>query len=138
MVHMHHVSYNIMNMIYIFDPHSLSHVTGMPCVNGTSVLLVFDNISKCAEYLAYCAYTRHAIQLSIWKLVVTKMQQHQCGGKVLEFLIKNRQINFEPSVTFSKKEHQSTNMKSHTSKIENGIPQSKCTDYKSTHSSYSE
>ena len=43
------IQYN--EKIYIFDPHSLSHVTGMPCANGTSVLLVFDNMSKCTEYL---------------------------------------------------------------------------------------
>ena len=48
--------------------------------------------------------------------------------------IKTPQINFEPSVTFSNEEHQSTNMKSHTSKIENGIPHSKRIDYKITHS----
>ena len=120
--------------IYIFDPHSLSHVTGMPCADGTSALLVFDNMSKCSEYLVYCADARHAIQLSVWKLVVTKMEQYQCGEKILKFLIKTPQINFEPSVTFSNEEHQSTNMKSHTSKIENGIPHSKRTDYKITHS----
>ena len=106
----------------------------MPCVDGTSVLLVFDNMSKCAEYLVYCAYARHAIQLSMWKLVVTKMQQYQCGEKVLKFLIKTPQMNFGPSVTFSNEEHQSTNMKSHTSKIKNGILHSKRTDYKITHS----
>ena len=120
--------------IYIFDPHSLSHVTGMPCGNGTSVLLVFDNMSKCAEYLVCCANAHHAIQLSMWKLVVTKIQQYQCRDKVLKFPIKTPQINFEPSVTFSKKEHESANMKSHTSKIENGIPHSKCIDYEITHS----
>ena len=106
----------------------------MPCVDGTSVLLVFDNMSKCAEYLVYCAHTRHAIQLSMWKLVVTKMQQYQCGEKVLKFPIKTPQMNFGPSVTFSSEEHQSTNMKSHTSEIKNGILHSKRTDYKITHS----
>ena len=126
------IQYN--KKIYIFDPHSLSHVTGMPCANRTSVLLVFDNISKCAEYLVCCANAHHVIQLSMWKLVVSKMQQYQCGEKVLKFPIKTPQINCEPSVTFSKKEHQSTNMKSHTSEIENVIPHSKCIDYKSTHS----
>ena len=28
--------------VYTFDPHSLSTITGMPCANGTSVLLSFD------------------------------------------------------------------------------------------------
>ena len=106
----------------------------MPCVNGTSVVLVFDNMSKCAEYLVCCANARHAIQLSMWNLVVTKMQQYQCGDKVLKFPIKTPQINFEPSVTFSKREHQTTNMKSYISKFENGIPHSKCIDYKIIHS----
>ena len=126
------IQYN--EKIYIFDPHSLSHVTGMPCANGTSVLLVFDNMSKCAEYLVCCANTRHAIQFSMWKLMVTKMQQYQCGDKVLKFPIKTPQINFKPAVTFSKKEYQSTNMKSHTLKIKNGIAHSKCIDHKITHS----
>ena len=31
--------------LYIFDPHSISHVTGMPCAGGTSVLLTFDTAS---------------------------------------------------------------------------------------------
>ena len=121
--------------IYIFDPHSLSHVTGMPCADGTSVLLVFDNMSKCAEYLVYCANAHHATQLSLWKVVVTKMQQYQCIEKVLKFPIKTPQINFEPSDRFSNEEHQSTNMKSHMSKIENGIPHSKRIEYKIPHSS---
>ena len=121
--------------IYIFDPHSLSHVTGMPCADGTSVLLVFDNMSKCAEYLVYCANAHHAIQLSMWKLVVTEMQQYQYGEKVLKFPIKTLQMNFEPSVAFSNEEHQHTNMKSHTSKIGNRVPHSKRIDYRITHSS---
>ena len=121
--------------IYIFDPHSLSHITGMPCADGTSGLLVFDSISKCAEYLVYCANACHAIQLSLWKIVVTKMEQNQCVEKVLKFPIETSQINFEHSDTFSSEEHQSTNMQSHTLKIENQIPHSKRTDYKITHSS---
>ena len=134
MVHMHHVSYNIMKR-YIFDPHSLSHITGMPCEDGTSVLLIFDNMSECAEYLVYCANTCHAIQLSLWKLVVTKMQQYQCRENILKFPIKTRQIKFKPSNTFSNEENQSTYFKSHMSKIENKIPHSKRMDYKITHSS---
>ena len=121
--------------IYIFDPHSLSHVTGMPCADGTSVLLVFDSISKYAEYLVYCANARHAIQLSMWKLVVTEVQQYQYGEKLLKFPRKTLQMNFEPSVAFSNEEHQRTNMKSCTSKIENRVPHSKRIDYKITHSS---
>ena len=121
--------------IYIFDPHSLSHVTGMPCADRTSVLLVFDSISKYAEYLVYCANARHAIQLSMWKLVVTEVQQYQYGEKLLKFPRKTLQMNFEPSVAFSNEEHQCTNMRSCTSKIENRVPHSKRIDYKITHSS---
>ena len=127
------IQYN--EKIYIFDPHSLSHITGMPCEDGTSVLLIFDNMSECAEYLVYCANTRHAIQLSLWKLVVTKKQQYQCRENILKFPIKTRQIKFKPSNTFSNEENQSTYLKSHTSKIENKIPHSKRMDYKITHSS---
>ena len=71
--------------IYIFDPHSLSHVTGMPCADGTSILFTFDSIIKCAEYLVHCANARHAIQFSVWKLVITGNQQFQCDYKVLQF-----------------------------------------------------
>ena len=71
--------------IYIFDPHSLSHVTGMPCADGTSILLTFDSIFRCAEYLVFCANIRHAIQLSVWKLVITRIQQFQHDYKVLKF-----------------------------------------------------
>ena len=92
--------------LYIFDPHSISHVTGMPCVDGRSVLLTFNNTSKCAEYLVQCANSHHAIQLSIWKLVITRMQQCQCGDKVLKFQIKTPQINSAHSVTFSKEENE--------------------------------
>ena len=67
--------------IYIFDPHSLSHITGMPCADGTSILLTFDSIFKCAEYLIYCANAHHAIQLSVWKIVITEIQQFQCDYK---------------------------------------------------------
>ena len=70
----------------------------------------------------------------MWKLVVTKIQQYKCGDKVLKFPIKTPQINLKPSVTFSKKDHQTTNMKPHISKIENGIPHSKSIDYKIMHS----
>ena len=70
--------------LFIFDPHSLSHITGMPCADGRSVLLRFDNASKCAEYLVLCANFHNVIQLSVWKLVITtKMQQYQCGDKFL-------------------------------------------------------
>ena len=67
--------------IYIFDPHSLSHITGMPCADGISILLTFDSIFKCAEYLIYCANAHHAIQLSVWKIVITEIQQFQCDYK---------------------------------------------------------
>ena len=100
--------------LYIFDLHSLSHITGMPCAGGTSVLLVFDNVSKCAEYLVQCATSRHAIQLSMWKLVITKMQQYQCGDKVFKYKIKTPQINSAHPVIFSKKEDESTTMQEET------------------------
>ena len=106
----------------------------MPCVDGTSILLMFDSISKCAEYLVLCANARHAIQLSMWKLVVTKMQQYQYRDKVLKFPIKTPQNKFEPSATLSKKEHQSITTKPYTSKIQNGFPYGKNTEDKITHS----
>ena len=85
--------------IYIFDPHSLSHVTGMPCADGTSILLTFDSIFSCAEYLVLCANVRHAIQLSVWKLVITRIQQFQHGYKVLKISTKTPAINSISCIT---------------------------------------
>ena len=111
--------------LYIFDPHSISHVTGMPCAGGTSVLLVFDNISKCAEYLIQCATSHHAMQLSMWKLVITKMQQYQWGDKVLKHQIKAPQINSAHPVIFSKKEDESSTMKYHILEPQKSTPHGK-------------
>ena len=97
--------------LYIFDPHSISHVTGMPCADGKSVLLTFNNTSKCAQYLVQCANSRHAIQLSIWKLLITRMQQYQCRNKDFKFQIKTPQINSAHSVTFSREVHERTYIK---------------------------
>ena len=64
--------------VYTFDTHSISPITGMPCANGISVLLSFDNISKFAEYLVLCASVHHhAEQLTLWKLNISKMQQSE-------------------------------------------------------------
>ena len=120
--------------LYIFDPHSISHITGMPCADGRSVLLSFNNTSKCAQYLVQCANSRHAIQLSIWKLLITRMQQYQCRDKVFKFQIKTPQINSAHSVTFSKEGQKGTNMKSHTSKPQKRTLHSKITDDNITHS----
>ena len=120
--------------LYIFDPHSISHVTGMPCTEGRSVLLKFNNTSKCAEYLVQCANSHHSIQLSIWKLIITRMQQYQCGDKVFKLKIKSPQINSSHSVTFSKEENESTKMKSHISKPQKRARHSKIMDDKITRS----
>ena len=85
--------------IYIFDPHSLSHITGMPCADGTSILLTFDTIFSCAEYLVYCANARHAIQLSVWKLVITGIQQFQHGYKVLKNSTRTPETNSISCIT---------------------------------------
>ena len=120
--------------LYIFDPHSISHITGMPCADGRSVLLAFNNISKCAEYLVRCANSRQAIQLSIWKLMITGIQQYQCRDKAFKFQIETPQISSTHSITFSKEEHKSINMKSHTSIPEKRTHHSKISDNKRTHS----
>ena len=112
----------------------MSHITGMPCADGKSVLLTFNNTSKCAEYLKQCANSRHAVQISIWKLVITRMQQYQCREKIFKFQIKTPQINSTHTVTFPKKEHEGTNMNSHTSKPQKRTPYSEITDDKITHS----
>ena len=122
--------------LYIFDPHSISHVTGMPCANGRSVLLSFNSTSKCAQYLVQYANSRHVIQLSILKLLITRMKQYQYRDNIFKFQIKTPQINsaHQHSVTFSKEVHKGTNMKSHTSKLQKKTPHSKITDDNITHS----
>ena len=120
--------------LYIFDPHSISHVTGMPCVDGKSVLLTFNNTSKCAQFLVQCANSHHAIQLSIWKLSITRMHQYQCRNKDFKFQIKTPQINSAHSVMFSREEHEETNMKSPTSKPQKKTPHSKITEINITQS----
>ena len=59
--------------VHTFDPHSQSTTTGMPCADGTSVLLTFDSISKFAEYLVQYASTCNAEQVILCKLIVTRM-----------------------------------------------------------------
>ena len=87
--------------VYTFDPHSLSPITGMPCANETSVLLSFDSIFKFAEYLLHCASNHNAEQLTLWKVIITKMQQLEYRDPKL----KNR-------------EHQSANLKLHIGKLQ--------------------
>ena len=121
---------------YIFDPHSLNRTTGMPCAHGTSALLTFNNISKCAQYLEQCAHARHAVQLSVWKVVVTRMEQDKYGDQVSQFPQKTPGIDFTSSATFYEEEQKRkgsatdsacpstfskrTNVKLHTSKPQYG------------------
>ena len=97
--------------VYTFDPHSLSPMTGMPCANGTSVLLAFDSISKFAEYLAQCACECHAEQLTLWKLNITRMQQFKCRDSNL----KNGEL-------------QNANLKLNTGKLESNTVHSEVKD----------
>ena len=48
--------------IYIFDSHSRNNC-GMPCANGTSVLMKFDNIVNAASYICELA---HALSASLF------------------------------------------------------------------------
>ena len=48
-------------------------------------------------------------------LGVTRMQQYEWGDKNLKFSRTTLQIDSAPLATFSKEEHQSTGIKSHTS-----------------------
>ena len=97
--------------VYTFDPHSLSPITGMPCANGTSVLLSFDSIFKFAEYLLHCASNRNAEQLTLWKVIITKMQQLEYRDPKL----KNG-------------EHQSVNLKLHIGKLQSNTVHNKMKD----------
>ena len=66
--------------------------------------------------------------------MITKIQQYQCGDKVFKYQIKSPQINSARSVTFSEDEHESANMKLHTSKPQKNTPHSKITNDKITQS----
>ena len=47
--------------IFLFDGHSHSCVTGMPCPDGKSILLYFNNTSACADYIFQSAYIRNVV-----------------------------------------------------------------------------
>ena len=73
--------------------------------------LHFDSISKFAEYLVQCGSVhRHAQQLTLWKLNITRVQQDQSR---------------DPNVNVG---HQDANSKSHTAKRESKVVHNKAQD----------
>ena len=66
--------------------------------------------------------------------MITGIQQYQCRDKTFKFQIETPQISSTHSITFSKEEHKSINMKSHTSIPEKRTHHSKISDNKRTHS----
>ena len=66
--------------IYLFDSHSRSPISGMPCENGTAVLLRFVSISSVAAFITRSAQVLHATQISLWKLRLTQPSLVSQGG----------------------------------------------------------
>ena len=67
--------------IYIFDSHSQNNC-GMPCANGTSVLMKFDDIVNAVSYICELA---HALSASLFHWTFCHAipdAQYECGISV--------------------------------------------------------
>ena len=93
--------------IYIFDSHSQNNY-GMPCANGTSVLMKFDNIVNAVSYICELA---HALSVSLfdWTFCHAVLDaQCKCGisipkmGIVLEEDIMKLYSEFLPLLSQQK------------------------------------
>ena len=60
---------------HIFDSHSRSPANGLPCDNGTSVLLQFASIEQLVTYFLTSAKTLNVSQVSIWHMDITSKSQ---------------------------------------------------------------
>ena len=75
--------------IFLFDAHSHSPITGMPCPDGKSILLFFNNTSRCADYIFQSATIRHVIQISLWKITINITGFYLGGNRFKEFSINS-------------------------------------------------
>ena len=70
---------------YIFDTHSQSVTSSLPSEHRPSVLLEFDNLSICANYVTQIADILHTVQFTVWKVTVDHVWVYQIGNKVVHF-----------------------------------------------------
>ena len=75
--------------IFLFDAHSHSPITGMPCPDGKSILLFFNNTSRCADYIFQSATICHVIQISLWKITINRTGFYLGGNRFKEFSINS-------------------------------------------------
>ena len=57
----------------------------LPSEQGSSVLLEFDNLSVCANYVTQIANNVHAVQFTVWKATLDHVWVYQIGNKVVCF-----------------------------------------------------
>ena len=91
---------------YIFDAHSCSVTSSLPSEWGSSVLLEFDNLPVCANYVTQIANILHAAQFTVWKVTIDHVWVYPIGNKVVHFKMitpcKNMKItvsNYKPNQT---------------------------------------
>ena len=68
---------------YVFDAHSWSMTSHLPSEHGSSVLLDFDNLFVCANYVTQIANILYAVQFTVWKVTVDHVWVYQIGNKVV-------------------------------------------------------
>ena len=64
---------------YLFDAHSQSMTSSLPSEHGSSVLLEFDNLSVCANYVTQIANILHVVQFTMWKVTADHVGVYQIG-----------------------------------------------------------
>ena len=80
--------------------------SSLPSEHRLSVLLEFDNLSVCANYVTQIANILHVVQFTVWKVTVDHGQVYHIGNKVVHFKMitpcKNMKItysNYKPHQT---------------------------------------
>ena len=58
---------------------------------GRSILLKFNNISKCVNYIFQSASICHATQISLWKITIRRIHFYSVAGQIKKILVKPQQ-----------------------------------------------
>ena len=86
----------------------VTHVTGMPCPDGKSILLCFNNTSACANYIFKSTSIRNVVQISFWKVTINRTGFYLEGNRFKKFSVKSyaceksTTVNTSESVNTSK------------------------------------